>query len=72
MNERLLLRLPHRQMVFTFPKVLRGFFRHHRTLYGEIARQVYAMILRFYNAAAGCSALKPPSPPKSPAQHGPG
>jgi hypothetical protein len=54
MNERLLLRLPHRQMVFTFPKVLRGFFRHHRTLYGEIARRVYAMILRFYNAAAGC------------------
>ena len=27
MNERLLLRLPHRQMVFSFPKVLRGFFR---------------------------------------------
>jgi hypothetical protein len=54
MNERLLLRLPHRQMVFTFPKVLRGFFRHHRALYGEIARQVYAMILKFYNAAAGC------------------
>jgi len=54
MNERLLLRLPHRQMVFTFPKVLRGFFRHHRTLYGDIARQVYAMISKFYNAAAGC------------------
>jgi hypothetical protein len=54
MNERLLLRLPHRQMVFTFPKVLRGFFRHHRVLYGDIARQVYAMILKFYNAAAGC------------------
>jgi hypothetical protein len=45
---------------------------YFRPLYGEIARQVYAMILRFYNAAAGCSALKPPSPPKSPAQHGPG
>jgi Transposase zinc-binding domain len=44
MNQRLLLRLAHRQMVFTFPKVLRGFFRHHRALYGEIARQLYAMI----------------------------
>jgi hypothetical protein len=54
MNERLLLRLPHRQMVFTFPKVLRGFFRHHRTLYGQITRQVYAMISTFYNATAGC------------------
>jgi hypothetical protein len=54
MSERLLLRLPHRQMLFTFPKLLHGFFRHHRTLYGEIARQVYAMIRKFYNAAAGC------------------
>jgi len=54
MNERLLLRLPHRQMVFTFPKVLRGFFRYNPTLYGEIDRQVYAMIARFYKAAAGC------------------
>ena len=54
MNERLLLRLPHRQMVSTFPKVLRGFFCHHRALGGEITRQVYAMIGRFYAAAAGC------------------
>jgi hypothetical protein len=30
MNERLLLRLPHHQVVFTFPKVLRVFFRHER------------------------------------------
>jgi hypothetical protein len=35
-NERLLLRLPHRQMVFTLPKVLRVFFRHDRNLVGEI------------------------------------
>jgi hypothetical protein len=56
-NERLLLSLPHRQRVFTFPRILRGFFRHHRTLYGEIARQVYAMIIQFYNAAAGRASL---------------
>ncbi|MBN1838189.1 MAG: transposase zinc-binding domain-containing protein [Spirochaetales bacterium] len=37
MNERLLLPLPHRQMVFTFPKVLRGFFRYHPTLSGSPA-----------------------------------
>jgi len=54
MNQRLLLRLPHRQMVFTFPKALRGFFRYHPTLFGEIARQLYAMIATFYNAAAAC------------------
>ena len=53
MNERLLLLLPHRQMVFTFPKVLRVFFRHDRRLYGEISTLVYRMIQRFYNEAAG-------------------
>ena len=53
MNERLLLLLPHRQMVFTFPKVLRVFFRHDRMLYGEISKLVYRMIQSFYNEAAG-------------------
>ena len=53
MNEHLLLLLPHRQMVFTFPKVLRAFFRHDRRLYGEISKMVYRMIQRFYNAAVG-------------------
>jgi hypothetical protein len=53
MNERLLLRLPHRQMVFTFPKVLRVFFRHDRDLFGEVSRLVHRMIQCFYNAAAG-------------------
>ena len=53
MNERLLLRLPHRQMVFTFPKVLRVFFRHDRKLFGEVSRLVYRMIQRFSNEAAG-------------------
>jgi len=52
-NERLLQRLPHRQMVLTLPKVLRVFFRHHKKLYGEIARRVCAMIQRFYVIAAG-------------------
>ena len=48
-----MLLLPHRQMVFTFPKVLRVFFRHDRRLYGEISKFVYRMIQRFYNEAAG-------------------
>jgi len=40
MNEKLLLVLLHRQMVFTFPKALRVFFRHDRRLYGEISKLV--------------------------------
>jgi hypothetical protein len=30
------------------------FFRYHPTLFGETARQLYAMIATFYNAAAAC------------------
>src|SRR5271157_1412834 len=53
MNERLLLRLPHRQIVFTFPKVLRPFFRHDHELFGEVSRLAYRMIQDFYSTAAG-------------------
>ena len=53
MNEQLLLVLPHRQVIFTFFKILRVFFRHYRKLYGEISRLIYRIIQSFYNAAAG-------------------
>ena len=47
MNEQLLLRLPHRQFVFTLPKVLRVFFRHDKRLHGEISRLIYALVRDF-------------------------
>jgi hypothetical protein len=53
MNERLLLRLPHRQIVFTFPKVLRVFFRHDHGIVGDVSRLVYRMMQGVYSAAAG-------------------
>jgi hypothetical protein len=53
LNERLMLLLPHRQVVFTFPKVLRVFFRYDRSLYGELCKLVYPMMQRFYAEAAG-------------------
>ena len=53
MNEQLLLRLPHRQFVFTFPKVLRVFFRHDKSLHGEISRLIYALVRDFATEAAG-------------------
>jgi hypothetical protein len=52
MNERLLLALPHRQFVFTFPKLLRPYFRHNRRLFSEISRLIFAIIKRFYSKAA--------------------
>ncbi len=55
MNEQLLLRLPHRQFVFTIPKVLRAFFRHDKRLHGEISRLVYGLVRDFTSEAAGKS-----------------
>jgi len=53
MHEQLLLRLPHRQFVWTFPKILRPFFRHDRRLFSEISRLLFKMPADFYNEAAG-------------------
>jgi hypothetical protein len=52
MNQRLLLALPHRQFVFTFPKLLRPYLRHNRRLFSEISRLIFAILQRFYNKAA--------------------
>jgi hypothetical protein len=54
MNERLLLRLPHRQFAFTVPKVLRVFFRHDKSVHGQISRLIYRLVRDFSTAAAGC------------------
>ena len=51
MNEQLLLRLPHRQFVFTIPKVLRVFFRHDRRLHGEVSRLVYGLVAGLRNGS---------------------
>jgi hypothetical protein len=53
MNEEVLLRLFHRQFVFTFPKALRVFFRHDRRLFAEILKMIFAMISDFYREVAG-------------------
>ena len=53
MNEQLLLRLPHKQFVFTLPKVLRVFFRYDKRVHGEISRLIYALVRDFTTEAAG-------------------
>ena len=47
-----LLKLPHRQFVFTFPKMLRVYFSNSR-LFAEIARLINAIILDYYKSIAG-------------------
>ena len=52
MNERLLLNLPHRQFVWTVPRILRPYFRHNHRLFSEISRLIFVVIQNFYNKAA--------------------
>lgn len=52
MNERLLLGLPHRQFVFTVPRILRPYFRHNRWLFSEVSRLIFATVEHFYAKAA--------------------
>ena len=51
--EEVLLELPHRQFVFTFPKALRVFFRHDRRLFEDISRLIFSMVQEFYQEVAG-------------------
>jgi hypothetical protein len=40
-------------LVWTLPKILRVFFRHHKRLHGEINRLLYDLVCDFITAAAG-------------------
>jgi hypothetical protein len=51
--EDLLLALPHRQFVFTIPKMLRPFLKTNRRLFGEVSRQIADLLSGFFSEAAG-------------------
>jgi hypothetical protein len=53
LTNEVLLKLPHRQFVFTMPKALRPFFRHDRRLFADVSRLIYRIIDEFYAEAAG-------------------
>jgi hypothetical protein len=53
LTNEVLLKLPHRQFVFTMPKALRLFFRHDRRLFAAVSRLTYRIIDEFYAEAAG-------------------
>ena len=53
LSENLLLRLPHRVLTFTVPKLLRPYFRHNRTLFAELMQLINRLIVDFQSAAAG-------------------
>jgi hypothetical protein len=39
--------------VWTLPRVLRGFLRHHRELYAELGKLLYGLLSRYFCQAAG-------------------
>jgi len=58
MREELLLNVPHRQVVFTIPKMLRIFFKYNRRLLGSLCRCALRSLTRYFEVLTG-SELKP-------------
>jgi hypothetical protein len=58
MRETLLLDVPHRQVVFTIPKMLRIFFKYNRRLLGELCRCALRSLTRYFEIEAR-SELRP-------------
>ena len=52
-REELLLDVPHRQVVFTIPKMLRLFFKFKRRLLGDLCRCALRSLTRYFDIAAG-------------------
>jgi len=53
MREKLLLNVPHRQVVFTIPKMLRLFFRFKRKLLNDLCLCAVRSLVKFLNAGTG-------------------
>jgi hypothetical protein len=53
MRETLLMDVPHRQVVFTIPKMLRIFFKFKRRLLGDLCRCAVRALLVYFQAATG-------------------
>jgi hypothetical protein len=53
LSEDLLLDLPHRQFVFTIPKILRPYFKSDKRLFGEVSRLIFSLLSEFFSLAAG-------------------
>src|SRR5574344_1237359 len=53
LSEDLLLNLPHRQFVFTIPKILRPYFKSDKRLFGEVSKLIFSLLSDFFSLAAG-------------------
>jgi len=55
MREELLLDVPHRQVVFTIPKMLRVFFKYKRRLLGDLCRCALRSLICYFEVVTGSS-----------------
>ncbi len=53
MRETLLLDVPHRQVVFTIPRMLRIFFRYNRKLLGSLCLSALRSLIRYFEVSTG-------------------
>ena len=53
MREELLLNVPHRQVVFTIPKMLRIFFKYNRRLLGSLCRSALRALTCYFEVTTG-------------------
>ena len=53
LSEDLLLNLPHRQFVFTIPKILRPYFKSDKRLFGDVSKLIFSLLSKFFSLAAG-------------------
>jgi hypothetical protein len=53
MREELLLDVPHRQVVFVIPKILRIFFKYKRRLLGDLCQAAVQALLKYLQATTG-------------------
>jgi len=51
LRERILEKVPHRQIVFTIPKMLRVYFRYHRALLSRLANCAFHSLRELYQTA---------------------
>jgi hypothetical protein len=49
LSQDVMLRLPHRQFVFTLPKLLRPYFKHDRKLFSDVSKLIHSIISEYYN-----------------------
>ena len=53
MRETLLLNVPHRQVVFTIPRMLRIFFKYNRRVLGDLCQAACEALLKYFQAVFG-------------------